>query len=213
MRLAPEVPLAAIPWAVVDVETTGHGPRFGDRVTEIAVVTVHDGRVTDRFAALVNPQRHIPPEITRLTGITWQMVRDEPPFRAIADRVRSHLTDRVFVAHNARFDWAFVADELDRSGAPVPDTPQLCTVRLARRLLSHLPRRNLDAVCAHYGVRIDARHRALGDAEATAQCLLGLLEDATRQGLHTWGDLQGVLARRTGMWRALPAAADGAEGA
>jgi DNA polymerase-3 subunit epsilon len=94
---------------------------------------------------------------------------------------------------------------------------QLCTVRLARKFLSHLPRRNLDAVAHHYGVEIEGRHRALGDARATAFVLIGLLKDAERRGLYTWEALAELMARRTAKARkkrsAMPRATDGRDGA
>jgi DNA polymerase III subunit epsilon len=126
----------------------------------------------------------------------------------------------VFVAHNARFDWNFLSAEYDRvESAPLESitNEQLCTVRLSRRFLSHLPRRNLDAVANHYGVAIEGRHRAMGDARATAHVLVGLLKDAERCGLHTWEALDEVMSRRTSRARvkrsAMPRATDGRDGA
>ena len=204
--------LVARRWAVVDVETTGGSPDDGDRITEFAAVIVEGGRIVDSFASLVDPQRSIPLFITRLTGISRAMVRNQPTFTELAPRVRDVLGGRTFVAHNAGFDWKFVDAELVRAtGAPL-DGDRLCTVRLSRRLLSHLPRRNLDSVCRHYGVDITGRHRALGDAMATAQVLLRLLDDAGTRGCDTWGDLDNLLTARSARARrrrtALPHAAD-----
>jgi DNA polymerase-3 subunit epsilon len=145
------------------------------------------------------------------------MVREAPRFEDIAGEFAAHLVGRVFVAHNASFDFGFLDAEFSRV-APTPlgslVTAQLCTVRLARRLLSHLPRRNLDAVSAHYGVQIADRHRASGDALATAQVLRGLLHDASLRGVHTWDDLDGLLSRGTGRRKrsAWPKSTDGADG-
>lgn len=205
--------LVARRWAVVDVETTGGSADAGDRITEFAAVIVEDGRVVDSFASLVNPQRSIPLFITRLTGISRAMVRDQPTFAELAPRIHDVLGGRTFVAHNASFDWKFVNAELTRAtGAPLAGD-RLCTVRLSRRLLSHLPRRNLDSVCRHYGVDITDRHRALGDALATAQVLLRLLDDAGTRGCDTWADLDNLLTGRTARAKrrrrtALPHAAD-----
>lgn len=210
--------LHTLPFVVVDVETTGGQPWGVDRVTEVAAVYVDGDRVEVAFESLINPGRPIPWHITRLTGISDAMVREAPRFEDIAGEFAAHLVGRVFVAHNASFDFGFLDAEFSRV-APTPlgslVTGQLCTVRLARRLLSHLPRRNLDAVSAHYGVSISDRHRASGDALATAQVLRGLLRDASHRGVHTWGDLDALLSRGTSRRKrtAWPGSSDGAEGA
>jgi DNA polymerase-3 subunit epsilon len=212
-------PFAEVPFLVVDVETTGVSAWAGDRVTEVAAVLVKGGEIHEAFSSLVNPGRPIPYFITGLTGIDDAMVRDAPRFGEIAGELAQHLVGRVFVAHNARFDWGFLSAEYTRVANASLDSltdQQLCTVRLARRFLAHLPRRNLDAVANHYGVEIDGRHRALGDARATAQVLIGLLRDAERSGLHTWEELDAVMSRRTSRARvkrsALPRSTDGREG-
>lgn len=210
--------LHTLPYVVVDVETTGGQPWGSDRVTEVAAVYVEGDRTELAFHSLIHPGRPIPWHITRLTGIDDAMVRSAPRFADIAGELAAHLVGRVFVAHNARFDFGFLDAEFSRV-APTPlgtlVTGQLCTVRLARRLLSHLPRRNLDAVSAHYGVSISDRHRASGDALATAEVLRGLLRDASQRGVHTWGDLDALLARRTARAKrsALPGWTEGADGA
>lgn len=210
--------LHTLPYVVVDVETTGGQPWGSDRVTEVAAVYVDGDRTELAFHSLIHPGRSIPWHITRLTGIDDAMVRGAPRFADIAGELAAHLVGRVFVAHNARFDFGFLDAEFSRV-APTPlgslVSAQLCTVRLARRLLAHLPRRNLDAVSAHYGVAINDRHRASGDALATAAVLRGLLRDASRRGVHTWGDLDALLARGTGRRKrsALPNWTEGADGA
>jgi DNA polymerase-3 subunit epsilon len=185
-----------MPFAVVDVETTGTVPESGDRITEIAVVRVQGGIVGASYARLVNPQRPIPGYISSLTGISNAMVRNEPPFHARAPEVRALLTGAVFTAHNAAFDWRFVQAELLRSDMMPLAGPRLCTVRMARVFLPQLPRRSLDALATHFGIRIEARHRAAGDALATAHALCRLLTLATEAGLTTWAALESHLAPR-----------------
>ncbi|MGH7669986.1 MAG: 3'-5' exonuclease [Gemmatimonadaceae bacterium] len=205
--IAGERRLAALSYAVVDVETTGTAPGRGDRITEVAVVVVRDGRVHETFSTLVNPERPIPRYITQLTGISWAMVKDAPSFREVSDDLRTRLAGHVFVAHNAPFDWGFVTMEMARTGVEGLDNERLCTVRLARKLLSQLPRRSLDHVTAHYGIVVESRHRALGDARATAQVLTHLLDDAFARGCDTWDDLDHLLhpgVRRRRRWSALP---------
>jgi DNA polymerase-3 subunit epsilon len=214
-----DTPFADVPFIVVDVETTGISAYAGDRITEVAAVYVNHGHIADAFQSLVNPQRRIPSYVTQLTGISDAMVRDAPRFEQIAGDLAAHLVGRVFVAHNASFDWNFLSAEYERLATAPLDaiaSRRLCTVRLARRLLAHVPRRNLDAVAWHYGVTIEGRHRAVGDARATARVLLGLLRDAERRDLHTWEALDALMSRRTGRARcrsALPGWADGREGA
>ncbi|HEY0969897.1 MAG TPA: exonuclease domain-containing protein [Gemmatimonadales bacterium] len=209
-------PLDALSYVVVDVETTGGRATGGDRVTEIAAVVVERGQVVERFDTLVNPGRSIPPWITSITNITWDMVRDAPRFSDVCERVTSMLDGRVFVAHNASFDWGFVSAEVERASGQRLEGRRLCTVRLARKILPQLPRRSLDHVTRHYGIEIEARHRAAGDAIATAEVLRRLLRDAADRGCTTWDQLEGLLAGGTGAARrrrrsALPAPVRGAE--
>jgi DNA polymerase III subunit epsilon len=186
------VAVDALPYAVVDVETTGMRARGDDRITEIAVVHVDGGERRVAFESLVDPGRPIPPFITRLTGISDATVRGAPRFAEVADRVRAALTGRVFVAHNARFDLSFVRAELERAGDAVFRPPLLCTVRLSRALVPELSRRNLDAVIAWFGVTTDRRHRAAGDAIATAEVLGHLLGRAAERGVGTWQELSAL---------------------
>jgi DNA polymerase-3 subunit epsilon len=196
----PDELLTNLSYVVVDVETTGGRPYAGDRVTEIAAVAVRKGEIAEVYETLVNPQRAIPPMITAITNITWEMVRDQPTFREICPDVVTALRGNIFVAHNVTFDWKFVTHEISRASGEQLDGRRLCTVRLARRLLPQLPRRSLDWVARHYGVDIprEVRHRAAGDAIATAHVLLGLLRDAADRGVTTWRDLDVFLGARAG---------------
>ena len=186
--------LRSLDFAVVDVESTGGSVHGGDRIMEIGIVHVLDGVATTVVEFLIDPQRPIPPFVSRLTGIRWDMVVEAPTFGDIADRVLDALDGRVFVAHNARFDWRFVNMELRRATGRSLGGRRLCTVKLARKLLTHLPRRNLDALAWHYDVPIAGRHRAGGDARATAQVLTRLLADARRRDIDDWNQLQSLLA-------------------
>jgi len=125
------------------------------------------------------------------------MVKDAPKFSAIVPTLLDKLEGNVFVAHNAQFDWSFLSHEIQRaSGARITGN-QLCTVRLARRLLPQLPRRSLDYVANYFGIEITGRHRAAGDAVATARCLLRLLNEAEDRGCTTWEDLQKLMRQRS----------------
>ena len=172
----------ALTYTVVDVETTGTSPERGHRVTEIAAVRVENGEIRDVFQTLVNPERPIPPFIMALTGISWEMVREAPRFRDVCDELLARMEGTIFVAHNASFDWKFVAAEVERATSRRLDGRRLCTVRLARAVLPQLRRKSLDWVAHHYGVQIEGRHRAGGDALATAHCLIRMLRAASEGG-------------------------------
>ncbi len=184
-------------FAVVDVETTGMRAAGGDRLTEIAVVVVQGGRQEVVFESLVNPGRPIPPLIRAITGISDDMVREAPEFSAVADQVLAALAGRVFVAHNARFDWGFVGAELRRARDLALDGPRLCTVRLARRLVKGVRSCGLDSLQQFFGLENRARHRACGDALVTAEVLSRLLCLARMEGARTLQDLTAIEARRT----------------
>lgn len=184
-------------WVVVDLETTGGSPLRGHRVTEVAAVCVSGGRITETYATLVNPARAIPRFVTTLTGITEAMVAGAPHFHEVAERVSETIRGRVFVAHNAAFDWRFLCHEMQQATGTLPVGRQLCTVRLARKLLPELPSRKLDQLAMYFGVEIENRHRALDDAVATARILLRLIDLVEDRGdAADWDALQLLLRRR-----------------
>ncbi|MDP9349891.1 MAG: 3'-5' exonuclease [Gemmatimonadota bacterium] len=183
-------------FVVVDVETTGGTPASGHRVTEIAAVCVENGEVKESFCTLVNPDRRIPGMITSLTGITNEMVAGAPRFHEVADRLAEFLGGRVFVAHNAPFDWRFLCAEMERATGMLPSGRQLCTVKLARKLLPQLPSRSLDGLALFYGLDIEARHRALDDAVATAHVLLRFMDALEERGIDDWEGVEILLGKR-----------------
>ncbi len=190
-----EEELRSLSYAVVDVETTGGSAYGSDRIMEVAVVHVREGIATTALDLLVDPQRSISPFVSRLTGIKWEMVHESPTFGDVAERVYETLHGHVFVAHNVRFDWRFLSAELRRWTNHSLHGRRLCTVKFARKLLPHLPRRNLGALAWYYEIPIVGRHRAGGDARATAQVLIRLLAEARRQDVDTWPQLQALLRR------------------
>ena len=152
--------------AFVDLETAGMVASSA-AITEIGIVRVDSdaaGHVSvHEWSTLVHPGVPIPPEIQGLTGITDAMVRDAPPFEAIAPRVRELLAGALLVAHSARFDYAFLKHAFARLGQRFT-ARVLCTVKLSRRLFPDAEGHGLDAVIARHGLDCRARHRALGDA-------------------------------------------------
>ena len=170
-REASAVPLPA-ELVFVDLETTGGNAAF-HRITEIGIVRVRDDRVVEEWSTLVNPECRIPPYIEAFTGITNAMVAAAPRFAEIAALVLAKLrapasaaagaAAPVFVAHNARFDYAFLRTEFRRLELKFA-AKVLCTVKLSRRLFPQFPRHSLDAVMERHQLACSARHRALGDA-------------------------------------------------
>lgn len=179
-------------FAVVDVETTGCRSRGEDRITEIAVVTVSNGEVNMAFDSLINPERHIPAGVTGVTGITNAMVANAPRFAEVSETILTVLAGRVFVAHNARFDWNFIDSELKRARDLVLSGPRLCTVRLARRLVNGIQSCGLDSLTHWFGWENSARHRAGGDAWVTAKLLNRLIQLAGDKGATTVDDLVAI---------------------
>jgi DNA polymerase III subunit epsilon len=159
-------------FAIVDIETTGGNPSQGG-ITEIAVL-VHDGnKIIDQFHTLLNPERFIPGFITGLTGIDQQMVAKAPTFQEIAPRLFEFLKDKVFIAHNVNFDYSFIREALKNEGYTF-DVPKLCTVRLSRKAFPGYRSYGLGRICEQLSIKIENRHRAFGDAEATA-VLFGMI--------------------------------------
>lgn len=161
-------------YVVVDVETTG-GRGEKHRVTEIGAVRVRNLQVIDTYQTLLNPQRSIPPSITRLTGITPAMVDGAPYFADIADEFADFLDGAIFVAHNVEFDYRFIRSEFQRLGRRFR-MPKLCTVASMRRLFPGHRSYSLKALTDTYGIELKSHHRALCDAEAAAELLLMINE-------------------------------------
>jgi DNA polymerase III subunit epsilon len=157
------------PLAIVDVETTGSDPA-SDRITEIAVLEVTGFALTAQWSTLINPGGAIPGSIQALTGITQQMVESAPRFSDIAGELYERLAGRLFVAHNARFDYGFLRREFDRAGLKYL-ARTLCTVRLSRRLYPGAHGHDLDSLIERHGLECEARHRAAPDAAALWQLL------------------------------------------
>ncbi|MGD8698930.1 MAG: exonuclease domain-containing protein [Gemmatimonadales bacterium] len=185
--------LADLDYVVVDVEATGGSPARGDRLTEFAAVQVCGGKIVDTYESLINPQRSIPPSVTRLTDITDAMVADAPTFGEIADVVRETLEGAVFVAHNVSFDWRLLQSEFERCRGGRLGGERLCTLRMARRLHPELPRRNLHALADYYAITPERWHRAGSDARATAEIFVRFLNRLGDEGVANWGCLQAFL--------------------
>ncbi len=154
-------------YAIIDVETTGTAAVHG-KLTEIAII-LHDGTgVSETYNTLINPECNIPYHITRLTGITNEMVANAPKFYEVAKKIIELTAGKIFVAHNATFDYSFVKEEFKRLGYDFK-RKTICTVKLGRKLLPGHRSYSLGNICADLGIEITDRHRAIGDALATAK--------------------------------------------
>lgn len=170
-------------FSIVDVETTGSN-RWEERITEIAILIHNGSRVIEQYTTLVNPQRPIDPFVVALTGITDEMVVSAPLFEDIKDHIRT-LTDKtIFVGHNVRFDYGMFRKEFGRVGEKY-QRKQICTVRLSKKIFPELPSYGLGKICRHLEIPVDNRHRAYGDAAATAVLFEKLIFNDRREILHS----------------------------
>ncbi|WP_228000915.1 DEDD exonuclease domain-containing protein [Nocardia australiensis] len=196
-----DTPLFDTTFVVVDLETTGTSPD-GDAITEIGAVKVRGGEVLGEFATLVNPGHEIPPGIVQITGITTAMVYAAPRIEAVLPGFLEFAAGAVLVAHNARFDMAFLRAAAARSETPWPVAPVVCTVKLARRVLTRdeAPSVRLGLLAPLLGATTQPTHRALDDARATVDVLHALIARVGNQGVHSLTELldylPGVTARQ-----------------
>ncbi len=166
-------------YAIVDIETTG-GHASANGITEVAIL-IHDGKeITKRFSTLINPLVPIPVYIQALTGINDEMVSSAPTFRDAAEEIFSLLQDKIFVAHNVNFDFSFLRYHLAAAGYHL-QTKKICTVRLSRKIMPGFSSYSLGKLCKQVGIDLIDRHRAMGDAAATA-CLFSMLLEKDTEG-------------------------------
>jgi DNA polymerase-3 subunit epsilon len=196
-----DTPLRETTFVVVDLETTGgraapkHDGGECDAITEIGAVKVRGGEVLGEFATLVDPGRSIPPQIVSLTGITTAMVCDAPAIEAVLPMFLEFARGAVLVAHNAGFDIGFLRAAAARCDIAWPRPPVLCTVRLARRVLTReeAPSVRLAELARLFRAASQPTHRALDDARATVEVLHTLIERVGNQGVHTYPALRSYL--------------------
>jgi len=156
-------------YVVVDVETTG-GRSGLHRVTEIGAVKVRGGEVIDEWSSLINPQRSIPANITRITGITQEMVADAPVFADVANSFEAFMGDAIFAAHNVNFDYGFISAEFQMVDKRFRH-PKICTCSSMRKLYPGHVSYSLKNLCREFHIDLKSHHRALCDAKAAAELL------------------------------------------
>jgi DNA polymerase III subunit epsilon len=177
-----------LPFAVVDIETTG-AVAGRDGITEIALVAVASGRITRRWSTFINPAKPIPVFITQLTGITDDMVSDAPPIGEMLPTIVELVGDSVLVGHNVRFDAHFIDTELCRHGKAPLSNIKLDTLTLARRTIAEVPNYKLGTLTRELGIDVERHHRALADATATAELLLHCIKKLEDSAVFTLGML------------------------
>jgi DNA polymerase III subunit epsilon len=173
-------------YAIVDIETTG-GHASANGITEIAILIHNGSEIIEQFSTLINPGMHIPVYIRALTGISNEMVNDAPFFNEVASRIYCLLQNKIFVAHNVNFDYSFLKHHLGNAGFEL-NSKKLCTVRLGRKIFPGLPSYSLGKFCNYLGIENPDRHRAGGDAHATAILFSKLLQKD--EGEHIAGFLK-----------------------
>ena len=167
-------------FSIIDIETTGNQYKFG-KITEIAIYQHNGQKITDSYSTLINPEMDIPFFITDLTGIDNKMVKDAPKFYEVAKTIVEMTLGRTFVAHNVQFDYKFIRQEFARLGYDY-SRKTMCTVQLSRRLLPGHRSYSLGRLCSDLGIAIDGRHRAAGDALATAKLFDVLIQKNKEKG-------------------------------
>ncbi len=190
--------LSEIDFVVLDVEAV-HGKSIPTRIIELGATRVSGGEISDEFDTLVNPDLPLPRFIAALTGINDEMLRAAPPFAEVVEPWLAFAGDSVLVAHNSNFDLNLLNQEIARifPGCRMRNA-DLCTVNLARRVAPNLESHNLDSLADHFGIEIKARHRACGDARATAKVLLCLLDELEMSGARTLREARNFKFARAG---------------
>ena len=167
-------------YSIVDIETTGGSFKL-ERITEIAIYIFDGEKIVDQFVTLINPEKNIPYFITKLTGISNEMVADAPRFYEIAKQIVEITEDKIFVAHNAAFDYNFIKNEFKNLGYDFK-RETLCTVKLSRKIFPGYKSYNLGELCKNLNIQIEDRHRASGDALATVKLFYMLLLQNAAKG-------------------------------
>lgn len=179
-------PLKELPFVILDLETTGFKPTSAG-ITEVAIISIENGN-EETFETLVNPELPIPAEITKITGITDEMVADKPKIHEIMPVIDELFKGSIFVAHNVPFDWSFLDFAFRLHLKQSLKMPSLCTLRLARKFLN-LRSNKLAIVAEHYGISLTNAHRAMNDTVAVRDVLFQMFDTLDKDGIRTGLDL------------------------
>jgi DNA polymerase III subunit epsilon len=185
-ELAPDAPVADMTLVVFDFETTGLDVNK-DRIIEIGALKIRGDKVVGEFSQLIDPGMVIPDIITKICGITNDMVQGQPLLPDVLPQFLDFLSGSVLVAHNAEFDFNFLKSVANREGYQIV-WPCFCTLKMAKLLLPELESKNLDRLAEHFGLKFEARHRSIGDCKVTQSVLTHLLKVPQKPSL-VWQDL------------------------
>ncbi len=177
-----------VPFVALDLETTGSKPPL-DRIIEIGATKIIDNKLDSSFQHFINPGRTIPQFVSRLTGIDEDDLLTEPHSHDVLPSFLDFLGNSVIVAHNAPFDHKFLQSEILEMLGVTIQNPVICSCKLARKILHFLPSKGLDAITNFLGIHVNGRHRAAGDAEATAKIFVIFLKYLKEKGITTLGEL------------------------
>ena len=178
--------VSKLPYAILDLETTGFKPGPA-KITEVAIIFYEDGK-EERFESFINPECHIPDEITDITHITDDMVKDSPTIQELAPILHDMLKDKIFVSHNVPFDWSFFDYFFTECLGINYKSPSLCTLNLSRKLLK-LPSNKLENVAKYFGYNLIDAHRAMNDTDAVKILLMNFFNILKEKGIMTYKDL------------------------
>jgi DNA polymerase-3 subunit alpha (Gram-positive type) len=178
---------------IFDIETTGLEPTINE-ITEIGAFKIQGSQFIDSFNQLVKPRAAISAEITRLTGIDDEMVKDSPPIEQVLPRFLEFVGDSLLIAHNSDFDVTFIKEMLRRTNLPELTNPIGCTLKLARHLVPGLTNYKLHTVGQHFGLNIQNRHRAIGDVELTFQVWTHFIPLLEAKGINSKRELETLVA-------------------
>lgn len=187
-----EIPIKDSLFCVIDTETTGLSAR-NNNIIEIGIVVVDKLKIANKYHSMINPGRYIPANITMITGITTEDVKDAPFFEDIASDISEFINGKVIVAHNLSFDKSFLRKEFLSTENILPNVPELCTVKLARKIFPELSSKSLGSVTRHLNLKNSKSHRALSDAEVTAKILIKMIRKLQNEkGISTLQELLDV---------------------
>lgn len=186
--------LDSLDYVILDIETTGLEPTQ-DELTEIGALKAKGKELQNIFSTLIKPFKPISPEINRLTGIDNEMIKDSPAVGEVLPRFLEFIDSSILIAHNAEFDLSFLKYYLQKYNSLEINNTVVCTVKIGRFLLPHLPNHKLHTIASHFGFKVENRHRAMGDAELTFQVWTRFIDMLKEKEIHNKRDLDSLVTR------------------